>query len=323
MQHYLVNSDSAGSYSAAALMSASGFDVDFMANAGQQVSVSAQPTQSYGTSPLSITIYDPNGAMVYASQPYGVSYGYGSTGAGAEFVAQQGGLYTATIQNSGQFTKAQSVSVSVTEAGLPPTYLSYLHPEQAGPAPFSWADTMTHQAGTTNGQAYNGGVNYLQNQYLWSGQDSVNVSTSLANVFIRGGPGNDALAAQAGSNVVDGGTGSNFLVGSASTDGGQDTFFLDGRGNATTWDTLANFHAGDAVTLWGFVPGQSAMNWAASDGSGGYTGATIHAATAGAGTAVNASVTFAGVSLADAQSKFLLSSGTAGGIPYLYVHYSG
>ena len=321
MQHYIINTDPTGAYSAAALMSASGFAVDFTANAGQQIAVSAQPSDSYGSAPLSLTIYDPTGAMVYASQPYGVTTGSGNVGSGAEFIAEQSGLYTVTVQDSGQFTKAQNVTVSVTEAGLPPSYLSYLHPEQSGPAPFSWADTVTHQAGTTSGQTYSGGVNYLQSQYLWSGFDSVNVSTSLPDVFVRGGPGNDALAAQSGSNVIDGGSGSNFLAGALGTDGGSDTFFLDGRGSATTWDTIVNFHPGDAVTLWGFVPGQSTMSWAANDGTGGYTGATIHAATAGAGTPTNASVTFTGVSLADAQNKFALSSGTAGGIPYLYAHY--
>ncbi len=166
-------------------------------------------------------------------------------------------------------------------------------------------------------------MNYLQWQYLWADPDSVNVSTTLPNVFLRGGPGNDALAANAGSNVLDGGTGSNFLVGAPGSDGGADTFFVDGRGGAVTWSTVTDFHPGDAVTFWGFVPGQSTMTWAADDGAAGYQGATIHAATAGAGTPVNASLTFAGMSLADAQSKLAISAGTAGGTPYLYAKYVG
>ncbi|MBV9747846.1 MAG: hypothetical protein JO157_03420, partial [Acetobacteraceae bacterium] len=53
-------------------------------------------------------------------------------------------------------------------------------------------------------------------------------------------------------------------------------------------------------------------------GAAGYQGATIHAATAGAGTPVNASLTFAGMSLADAQSQLAISTGSANGTPYLY-----
>ncbi len=91
----------------------------------------------------------------------------------------------------------------------------------------------------------------------------------------------------------------------------------------TTWDTIANFHPGDSATLWGFVPGQSAMAWGANEGAAGHTGATIHAAFADIGTAINGSLTFAGLSLADAQSKLNPLPGTAGGRSYLYVHYNG
>ena len=124
-------------------------------------------------------------------------------------------------------------------------------------------------------------------------------------------------------NVLDGGTGSNFFVGAAGSDGGTDTFFIDARASSPTWSTLTNFHHGDAVTLWGFQGGKSAMTWAASDGTANYKGATIHAETNGAGTGVNGSVTFAGVSLADAQSKFTMSTGSVGGNPYLYLKYTG
>ena len=96
------------------------------------------------------------------------------------------------------------------------------------------------------------------------------------------------------------------MTGATGADGGTDTFFLDGT-VGTTWDTIVNFHPGDSATLWGFVPGQSAMIWAANDGAAGHTGATIHAAFAGAGTAINGSLTFASLGLADAQSKLSLT----------------
>ena len=86
---------------------------------------------------------------------------------------------------------------------------------------------------------------------------------------------------------------------------------------------MVNFHHGDAVTIFGFVAGVSTDPWTAVDGAAGYQGATIHSELAGAGTGVNASVTFAGVSLADAQAKFSLTTGTVGGTPYLNVAYTG
>ena len=184
-------------------------------------------------------------------------------------------------------------------------------------------DATTQQTLQTTGAAYAGPVSGLQDEYINATSDNLDVTASTNNWFIKTGSGTDAIAAHGGSNVLDGGTGSNFLSGATGADGGTDTFFLDGRNSTPTWDTVNNFHAGDAVTLWGFVPGQSAMSWAASDGTPGYTGATIHAALAGAGTPVNGSVTFAGVSLAEAQSKFTTSTGIAGGLPYLYVKDTG
>ena len=209
-----------------------------------------------------------------------------------------------------------SLGVTVTPAPAPAAM-----PIASTPPAFAWTDTTTGAQGTDPGTAYSGPVSYLQSQYLWAGQDSVNVSANVADVFLQGGPGNDALSAIAGSNVLDGGTGSNFLTGATGADGGTDTFFLDGRGGGTMWDTLVNFHAGDAVTLWGFVPGQDTMGWAGVEGAAGYQGATLNASLADG--AASGTVTFAGVSLADAQSKFTTSTGTVGGASYLYIKYAG
>ena len=69
-------------------------------------------------------------------------------------------------------------------------------------------------------------------------------------MFLKGNAGDDALQVTSGSNVVDGGAGSNFLVGATGADGGYDTFFVDAcNAGQATWDTLVNFHVGDAVTL--------------------------------------------------------------------------
>ena len=109
-----------------------------------------------------------------------------------------------------------------------------------------------------------GSPGYLRWQHLHDG-GSAAISTATPNVFIRSGGGDDAIQATAGTNVLDGGAGSNFLVGGAGADGGTDTFFTDARitgarGDAV-WNTLVNFGAGDAATLWGFQPGVSAWAW--------------------------------------------------------------
>ncbi len=191
------------------------------------------------------------------------------------------------------------------------------------PGNFRILDTATNVTTTDDGQAYAGPVNYLQQQYIWAGSDGVNVTAAIPDVFLKSGPGDDALAVNSGSNVLDGGTGSNFLAGASGADGGTDTFFVDGRGGATTWSTAVDFHSGDAITFWGFDGTQSTYSWAANDGAQGYQGATIHAATAGAGTPVNASLTFAGMSLADAQAKLAISTGSVGGESYMYVKSIG
>jgi len=161
---------------------------------------------------------------------------------------------------------------------------------------------------------YTGPAAGLQQQYVYSGPDSMAMSGSVPGLFLKGGSGNDALAVSSGRNVLDGGGGSNFLVGGTGA-GSQDTFFVDGRGAADVWSTIADFHAGDTATLWGYVPGVTELTWTDGQGAAGYTGATLHADMLGNGSS-QASLTFAGLSVAQAQAM-IAGSGTAGGIPYL------
>ena len=187
---------------------------------------------------------------------------------------------------------------------------------------FLYTDTTNNTSNTSAGQAYVGPVTGLQRQFLWSGNDDVAILAKAANVFLQGGGGADALAVTGGSNVLDGGQGSSFLVGGTGSDGGNDTFFVDGHGGGATWSTISNFHHGDAVTVWGFTP-VSTRPWTAVDGAQGYQGATVHAELGGAGTGVNASITFAGISLLDVQSKFSISTGAVGDTAYLSLAYTG
>jgi hypothetical protein len=116
--------------------------------------------------------------------------------------------------------------------------------------------------------------------------------------------------------VLDGGGGSNWLVGASGSDGGTDTFFVDGRSGGNTWDTVLNFHAGDALTLWGYNSTIGSTQWKDNTGATGYTGATL-SAKFGNGTGATALVTFAGLSLSSAH--FAMSSGSIEGAHYLYV----
>ena len=193
-------------------------------------------------------------------------------------------------------------------------------PQQASPA-FAITEAATGEEAQSDGDAYAGPVAFLQHQFIWSGTNGIVVSASTSNVFLHGGAGDDALAVQDGSNVLDGGAGSNFLVGGTGAGGGTDTFFVDGRSGGT-WSTIVNFHQGDSLTLWGFQPGTSTLPWTASDGTAGYTGATIHAELAGAGTGVNASATFAGLTMDDVQHLTTIT-GTVGGLAFLNVAYTG
>ncbi len=188
---------------------------------------------------------------------------------------------------------------------------------------FAWTDSSTHGSGADDGAAYAGPVNYLQQEYIWGGHDGRAVATNAANVFIHGGDGDDAISATTGSNVLDGGAGSNFLTGGHGDDGGTDTFFVDVRGGQTVWDTVVNFHHGDAVTIWGFQAGVTSMSWSENEGAEGARGATLHAEIHGAGTGVDASVTFAGMSVSEAQAKLGVSAGSVGGSNYLYMHHDG
>ena len=191
------------------------------------------------------------------------------------------------------------------------------------PADFSITDTTVNTSEDAAGETYSGPVASLRQQFIWSNPDGVAIASNVPDVFLHGGPGDDALTVTAGTNVVDGGGGSNFLVGASGSDGGADTFFVDGRGGNTTWSTVVSFHHGDSLTIWGFVPGVSTMPWTASDGADGYKGVTIHSELAGPGTGINESATLAGLSMADVAAKLTVTTGSVGGQDYLNVAYTG
>ena len=115
----------------------------------------------------------------------------------------------------------------------------------------------------------------LNSEIILATSDNINVNAEVPNVFIKTGSGEDALNVGAvnGNNVLDGSTGSNFLVGGT----GDDTFFLDDRSApASIWDTVSGFHAGDAATIFGVTQADFSFNWVNGQGAAGFTGLTLH-----------------------------------------------
>lgn len=168
-----------------------------------------------------------------------------------------------------------------------------------------------------------GGPGYLKWQYIYAGADAVTMSTQGEDVFLHSGSGTDALQVASGHNVLDGGTGSNFLTGGT----GIDTFFTDARGTAVVWNTIRNYGAGDAATLWGFVNGVSSYRWEpAVAGASGFEGATLRANIVGgagrSGDGIDASITFTGMSVAQAKGLQLVT-GTQPAGSYLYIYNPG
>lgn len=156
-------------------------------------------------------------------------------------------------------------------------------------------DTSRQQSFLPITDQYAGPVAGLEQQYIYPGNDSVNIIVTSDDWFLKGGPGEDALQAFGGHNVLDGSTGSNFLTGG----NGTDTFFVDDRAPpADIWSTVNGFHQGDDATVFGMVPAPDNSNfqWVDNQGAGGFTGLTLHVFTANAPTA---SLTLPGYSTAD------------------------
>ena len=292
--------------------------------AGGEVNVTGYPASAGGTM---VTSQQDATLVPGYTLLQGTALGPGSSGGPVWVTSSSGSPEVVGLVSSGSGTTGFDNLITSAELDQIQSWVAQDDAQDTAPATSGTVlgvfDATTQQTIPATGAAYNGPVLGLQNEYVNVTSDNLDVTASTDNWFIQTGSGTDAIAVHGGSNVLDGGTGSNFLVGATGVDGGTDTFFIDGRQTTPTWDTVDNFHPGDAVTLWGYVPGQSVMSWAADDGAAGYQGATIHAALAGASTPVNGSVTFAGVSLAAAQADFTMSSGTAGGLPYLYVKYTG
>ncbi len=268
--------------------------------------------------PVSI---DPN----YPGMFDGTALGAGSSGGpvwmtGADGAADVVGLVSAASGTDGfdmRLTAADAAEIAAwvkqDDAPPPPPPLP---PQPHTPAVVIHDTTTGADLPDTLSQAYNGPVSYLQTQFIDITPDSLNIAAVKPNVFIHTGSGNDGVSLLGGQNVVDGGTGSNFLVGGT----GTDTFFVDARGiTSDTWSTVAGFHSGDAATLFGVSQGNQSLTWVDGAGAVGAKGLTLVGTAAGK---PNIALTLAGFSTADlASGRITAAFGQdANGSPYLYVH---
>lgn len=163
-------------------------------------------------------------------------------------------------------------------------------------------------------QTYSGPVMGVQHEFIAVTPQTLNISLSTDNWFVRGGNGADAIAVHGGTNVLDGGAGSNFLTGG----NGFDTFFVDDRNaGADIWSTVVGFHLGDAATIWGVTAQNFNLAWVNGQGAAGFQGLTLHATAPGAPTA---SLTLQGFTTADLTNGRLgISYGSSGGSSYMYI----
>lgn len=206
----------------------------------------------------------------------------------------------------------------------PPPLAAPVSPPAPTPAPhFTTLDISAHTSANTSGDVYTGPVAGIRYQFISTTNNSVDISASVSNVFIRSGAGTDALsvAGVSGRNVLDGSFGSNFLVGSLNR-ASQDTFFVDDRGaTADIWSTVFNMHLGDGATVWGLSPDSATISWEDGQGAPGFQGLTLHAVAAGKPTA---SLTLVGYTTADLNSGRLDASyGSVDGTRFLNISVRG
>ena len=144
----------------------------------------------------------------------------GSTGAGETL------HYLDDLAAWAQSTDGLYQFLSQFTGTTPPAGSSTLTPDPAG-ANFSVLDTTTQTPFQIDGMPYSGPVAGLQWEFIDDTSDNLSVTANVPNVFIHTGSGEDAIDVSRanGNNVLDGSTGSNFLVGGS----GDDTFFVDDR----------------------------------------------------------------------------------------------
>ena len=174
--------------------------------------------------------------------------------------------------------------------------------------------TATGSSTFSETELYQGAISNLNTQFLYDGDTPLAVVAQQSGMLITSQAQATAIQLLGGANVLDLQQGSSFLVSGS----GTDTLLLHADQAQTTWNTIANFHTGDSVIIYGFTAGTSTQRWwDANAGATNYTGATLRLDVDGNGT-IDSSLTFAAKTTAD-TSHYLIQSGNVGGSNYLSI----
>ncbi len=256
---------------------------------------------------------DLSASLIFGGQ---VSETFTSTGAnsGDLHVFDNTGQTVADITLAGQYT-AQDFSVS----GGNVIYRKVAPPV----ANFSVANQTTGQQIIAAGNQYVGPVSGIGQEFILITSDNLNITASIPNVFIHTGSGMDAIDVSKanGNNILDGSTGSNFLIGGT----GDDTFYMDDRDpTSPIFSSVVNFHTGDNATVWGVNPFDFRMLTLDNQGASGFTGLDLIFTAPGH---IDTSFVLTGYSSADlANGRLTLAYGRTQDLPglpgsqYLNVH---
>lgn len=117
--------------------------------------------------------------------------------------------------------------------------------------------TSSYGATVALGTQYTGSRPGITSEYAPVTHDNLYIYSNSPNVFVYG-QGNDIINLQgdAGTNVLDAGHGNDTLIGGT----GQNTFVVEGNTAIhTVSDIIQQFHAGDAIDIWG-IPKSGGAN---------------------------------------------------------------
>ena len=173
--------------------------------------------------------------------------------------------------------------------------------------------TATGSSTFSEVELYQGAISNLNTQFLYDGDPALAIVAQQPGMLISSQAQATAVQLQGGVNVLDMKQGSSFIVSGT----GTDTFLLHADQAATTWNTVANFHTGDSIIIYGYTAGTSVRWWDANAGAASYTGATLRLDVDGNGT-VDSSLTFAGKTMSD-TNHYQFQTGSVGGSSYLSI----
>ena len=204
-----------------------------------------------------------------------------------------------------------------TSQGTTLTLAPAAHPSDLAHFPISTQTVLTSTATGTSTYAqvetYVGAVDHIGYQFLYDGDTTLAIVAQQSGMLISSMAQATAIQLQGGANVLNMLQGSSFLVSGP----GDDTIILHADQPQTTWNTIANFHLGDSITIYGFTAGTSSRWWDAKAGAPGYTGSTLRLDINGDGQ-VDSSLTFANQTNAD-TGHFALNEGSVAGLHYLTI----